>query len=167
MQILKKIRDTFLALLPIMIIVLFVHFFIARIETSLLVSFFIAAALICVGESFFLTGVDTTIMPMGDLMISAVNKASKFIVFIIFAVIFGFFATIAEPDVSVFSTQVITSGVNISKNLLIFFIGFGVGLFIFVGIIRIIKNINIKILYLVLFAIIFCMLFGRASRCCC
>lgn len=164
MQILKKIRDTFFALLPIMVIVLFVHFFISPIDTSLLVSFFIAAALICVGESFFLTGVDSTIMPMGDLMISAVNKASKFIVFIIFAVIFGFFATIAEPDVSVFSTQVITSGVNISKNLLIFFIGFGVGLFIFVGIIRIIKNINIKILYLVLFAIIFLLCTGVKSE---
>ena len=88
-------------------------------------------------------------------MVQSVNKASRFIVFIVFAIAFGAFATIAEPDVSVFSSQVVASGVNISKSALVFLIGAGVGIAIALGIIRIIKNIDVKFVYLVIFALIF------------
>lgn len=155
MQLLKKFRDTFLALLPIVAIVLLVHFFFYPFETEILVKFFISVVLICVGEVFFLTGVDSTIMPMGDLMVGSVNKASKFFVFMLFAGVFGVFATIAEPDVTIFSEQVIASGIHISKTLLVFFIGAGVGIFIAFGVIRIVKNIELKYVYIVIFAIIF------------
>jgi len=94
-------------------------------------------------------------MPMGDLMVNSVNKASKFIIFILFAMVFGFCATVAEPDVTVFSNQIMSSGIGISRTLLIFFIGSGVGIFIALGIFRIIKNIEVKYVYTVLFAVIF------------
>ena len=67
-------------------------------------------------------------MPMGELMINSVNKASKFVIFVIFAVAFGLCATIAEPDVTIFAGQVIQSGIGVSKSLLTFFIGAGVGI---------------------------------------
>ncbi len=155
MQFLKRFKDIFLALLPIVVIVFLVHFFFYKIDTKILVSFCISVILICLGETLFLSGVDSTIMPMGDLMVNAVNKASKFAVFMIFVILFGICATIAEPDVSIFSEQVVLSGINIPKTVLIIFIGIGVGLFITIGIERIIKNINIKYIYIVLFAIIF------------
>lgn len=155
MHFLKKFRDIFLALLPIMVIVLFVHFFFYKFDTGVLIRFFVSVLLICIGEVLFFTGVDSTIMPMGDLMIGCVNKASKLVVFVIFAIVFGFCATIAEPDVTVFSNQVIESGLSVSRTVLIFCIGAGVGLLIAFGVVRIIKNIKIKYIYLVLFAIIF------------
>lgn len=155
MLLLKKIKNIFFALLPILVIVLFVHFFIYPFSTSVLIKFLISSVLICVGEALFLTGVDSTIMPMGELMVGAVNKASKFVIFVLFAIVFGFCATIAEPDVTVFSSQVLSSGIYVSKSLLIFFIGAGVGIFIAIGVIRIIKNINLKYIYLFLFAVIF------------
>ena len=58
-----------------------------------------------------------------------------------FAFIFGLFATIAEPDLNVLSTQVIENGVLfIPKFLLIFIIGAGVGAFVALALFRIIKN---------------------------
>ncbi len=102
-----------------------------------------------------LSGIDSTIMPMGELMVESVNKASKFVVFVFFAIVFGAFATIAEPDVSVFAGQAVINGVNISKSTLIFLIGAGVGIAVAFGVIRIIKNINIKYVYLFIFATIF------------
>ena len=81
---LKKFRDTFLALLPILVIVLFVHFFFYKFDTKLLIAFIVAVMLVCVGETLFLIGIDSTIMPMGELMVNSVNKASKFVIFIIF-----------------------------------------------------------------------------------
>lgn len=155
MQFLKRFKNIFLALLPIVVIVFLVHFFFYQIDTSILIAFCISILLICLGESLFLSGVDSTIMPMGDLMVNAVNKASMFAVFSMFTIIFGICATIAEPDVTLFSQQVVLSGINISKTLFIVFIGAGVGLFITIGIQRIIRNINIKYIYIVLFAVIF------------
>ena len=155
MKFLRKLCDTFLALLPILVIVLFVHIFFYKFDVKLLISFVIAIVLVSLGETLFLTGIDSTIMPMGELMVNSVNKASKFVVFVIFAVIFGMCATIAEPDVTIFSDQVKGAGVDVSKTLLVFCIGAGVGLLIALAIVRIIKNINVKYIYLILFAIIF------------
>lgn len=155
MKFLKRVKDTFLALLPLAVIVLFVHLFFYRFDTSVLIKFLIAVAIASIGEAFLLSGIDSTIMPMGELMVQSVNKASRFVIFIFFAIAFGAFATIAEPDVSVFAGQVVTSGVGISKSALVFLIGAGVGVAIAFGVIRIIKNIDIKYVYLFIFASIF------------
>lgn len=155
MKFLKRVKETFLALLPLVVIVLFVHFFFYKFDNNVLIKFLIAIAVASFGEALLLSGIDTTIMPMGELMVQSVNKASKFIVFIVFAIAFGAFATIAEPDVSVFSGQVVASGVNISKSALVFLIGAGVGIAIALGVVRILKNIDIKFVYLVIFALVF------------
>ena len=94
-------------------------------------------------------------MPMGELMIGSVNKASKFVIFVVFAMAFGICATIAEPDVTIFSGQVVSTGIGVSKSALTFFIGAGVGVCVALAIIRIIKNINVKYVYLIMFALIF------------
>ncbi len=155
MQMLKKLKEISLALLPILVIVLLVHFTLFKIDTSDLVKFIISLVLIAIGEVLFFTGIDSTIMPMGELMVGAVNKMSRLVVFIVFAIIFGFFATIAEPDVTIFSEQLLSSGLIGSTRALIFCIGAGVGLFIAFATIRIIKNIKLKYIYLGVFAIIF------------
>ena len=155
MQLLKKFRNIFLALVPIMAVVLIIHLFFYNIATEILIKFFISVLLICIGDVLFLTGVDSTIMPMGELMVSSVNKASKFVVFVVFAVVFGFCATIAEPDVTILTEQISMANIGISKNLFIFFIGAGVGLFLALGILKLIKNIELKYIYLILFALIF------------
>lgn len=155
MKFLKRVKETFLALLPIVAIVLFVHFFLFKFEEQVLIKFLVSVVIASFGEALLLSGIDSTIMPMGDLMVQSVNKASRLVIFVIFAIAFGTFATIAEPDVSVFCGQVVDNGVNISKNILVFLIGAGVGVAIAFGVIRIIKNIDIKFVYLFIFAVIF------------
>ena len=155
MRFLKKVMETFLALLPIAVIVLFVHFFFYRFDTEVLVKFLIAIVVASIGEAFLLSGIDSTIMPMGELMVHSINKASKFVIFLFFAIAFGTFATVAEPDVSVFCGQAVSSGVSISKTVFVFMIGAGVGIAIALGVIRIIKNIDIKFIYLIIFSFIF------------
>lgn len=155
MNFLKKIKETFLALLPLVVIVFFVHFVFYKFDTTVLIKFLVSVIVASVGEALLLSGIDSTIMPMGELMVQSVNKASRLIIFIFFAVAFGMFATIAEPDVSVFGAQVVGAGVSISKTALVFLIGAGVGIAIALGVIRIIKNIDVKYLYLFIFATIF------------
>lgn len=155
MKFVKQYFNTLLALLPLLAVVLFVHFFVYPFETSVIIAFVSSLGVVSFGETLLLLGIDSTIMPMGEYMVSSVTKISRLIIFILFAVCFGMFATIAEPDVAIFSSQAVGAGVDISKSLLTFLIGAGVGIFIAFGILKIIKKLDAKYVYLVLFTIIF------------
>lgn len=155
MKFLKRLKETFLALLPILVIVFFVHFFLYEFSKEVLTNFVIAIVIAAVGEALLLMGIDSTIMPMGELMVNSVTKASRFVIFLIFAMLFGTFATIAEPDVAIFSSQAVLLGATSSKTLLTFMIGAGLGVLVAFGVLCIIKRINLKYIYLVVFSIIF------------
>ncbi len=153
---LLKLKDVGLTMLPIVLVVLVLHFGFAHFSTGLLVKFLLSILIITIGQIFFLTGIDGSIMKMGDLVGTSVNKFSKLIVILFFAFIFGLFATVAEPDLNILSTQVVSLGIiNINKFLMIFIIGAGVGAFVAFALFRIIKNINYKIVIVGVFAVIF------------
>ncbi len=154
--ILAKFKDVGLSMLPIVLVVLVVHFGFAHFSTSLLLKFLAAIIIITVGEIMFLTGVDGSIMKMGDYVGNSVTKISHFTVVLFFAFIFGLFATVAEPDLNVLGTEVIETGVlNVPKFLFIFVVGAGVGIFVALALFRIVRSINYKILILAIFACVF------------
>lgn len=156
--ILAKLKDVGLSMLPIVLVVLFLHFGFAHFSTNLLIKFLASIVIITIGEITFLTGVDGSIMKMGDYVGNSVNKISKLIVILFFAFIFGLFATIAEPDLNVLGSQVIETGVlNVPKFLFIFVVGAGVGIFVAVALFRIVKSINYKILILAIYVCVFIM----------
>ena len=153
---LLKIKEVLLSILPIVLIVLFMHFLFADFSSKLLLKFLLSVIIIIVGEVLFLTGVDTSVMQMGNLVGGAVNKFSKYTVILFFSFIFGLFATIAEPDLNVLSSQVIeTQIINVNKFLFVFIVGAGVGAFVAFALFRIIKSINYK---LVIYAIYICII---------
>lgn len=153
--VLSKFKDVGLGVLPILLVVLVLHFCFAQFESSLLLKFILSLAIIVVGEVLFLSGIDGSVMKMGTYVGDSVNKFSKLTVMLLFAFIFGLVATIAEPDVSVLAEQVIENGMNINKFLFIFMIGAGVGAFVAFALFRIIKSINYKVVIFVIFACIF------------
>lgn len=133
-------------MLPIVLVVLVVHFTFAHFSTELLLKFMGAILIITLGQILFLTGVDGSIMKMGEHVGSSVNKFSKIAVVLFFAFVFGLFATIAEPDLNVLAGQGVDVGlINVPKFLFIFVAGAGVGIFIAFALFRIIKNINYKL----------------------
>ena len=155
MKFLKRLSETIFAILPIMAIIIFVQLFLFDFGLEKIRDFLIGVVLVVFGETLLLTGIDSTIMPMGNFMVGSVNKPSKFVSFILFAVIFGIFATIAEPDVSILVSQVKTIGVSVNGTLLLLSIGLGVGVCIAISIFCILKKINVKYLYLTFFTLIF------------
>lgn len=151
----SKFKDVGLGVLPILLVVLVLHFSFANFETNLLLKFIGSMAIIVVGEVLFLSGIDGSVMKMGSYVGDSVNRFSKMTVVLLFAFIFGFVATIAEPDVNVLAGQVIENGINVNKFLFIFMIGAGVGIFVAFALFRIIKSINYKYVILATFALIF------------
>jgi len=152
---LLKLKEVGLSILPIMLVVLFIHFGFAHFETVVLLKFIGAVFIIVVGEVLFLTGVDSSIMKMGDLVGNSIQKFSKNSVILFFAFIFGLFATIAEPDLSVLSDQIMeANALNISKFIFIFIVGAGVGAFVAFSLFRIIKNVNYKLVIYAIYLVI-------------
>lgn len=153
---LLKVKDVGLSILPILLVVLVLHFFCADFDSVLLGKFIISFFVIILGEVLFLSGVDGSIMQMGEMVGNSVNRFSKFAVVLLFAFIFGLFATVAEPDLNVLSNQVSSLGlINVSKFLFIFTVGAGVGAFVALALFRIVQGINYKLLILAVFVVVF------------
>ena len=116
----SKFKDVGLGVLPILLVVLVLHFSFANFETNLLLKFIGSMAIIVVGEVLFLSGIDGSVMRMGSYVGDSVNRFSKMTVVLLFAFIFGFVATIAEPDVNVLAGQVIENG-NQREQVFVYF----------------------------------------------
>ena len=67
----------------------------------------------------------------------------------------GFAVTIAEPDVQVLATQVSTVVPGIRKTNLITAIALGVGLFVSIGIVRMILNLSLRAMLIVFYLLLF------------
>lgn len=151
----EKLKEVLLAVLPITIIVLILHFTIIPIERPLLLRFLIGAALIIIGLSIFLAGVDIGITPIGNIMGSTLAKTNKFLIVIIAGLILGFFISIAEPDLHILGAQVsfVSSGV-VSKWLIVMIVSIGIAFMLSLGLGRILYNFSLYKLLTFIYGII-------------
>lgn len=150
-----KLKEVLFSVLPITVIVMVLHFTLTPIETPELIRFLVGAALIIVGLTVFLLGVDVGITPIGNTLGVEIVKFNKILIVIIASLALGFFVSIAEPDLHILAEQVdaVTSGV-ISKNILVVVVSSGIAVMIALGISRIVYGIPLYIMLIVLYGII-------------
>lgn len=141
----EKIREVFVSVFPITVIVLILHFTIAPVELYQLFRFIIGAVLIFFGLSVFLLGVDLGVSQIGHLMGSVLVKSNKVLIIGIVGLILGFFISIAEPDLHVLANQIdlVTSG-TISKISILVIVSIGIAILMTIGLFRIIFNISLQ-----------------------
>jgi len=151
----RKFKEVGLSLLPILAIVLIIHIFFYQFSADLLLRFILACIIIAVGEVLFLTGIENSIMPMGELVGSSSGKLKNILILIFFAFIFGLFATIAEPDINVLASEVYILGFPVGKTVFMFIIGAGVGAFVALALIRLLYKISYKVLVTIILLICF------------
>lgn len=155
MDFLAKCKETVVSVVPIMVIVLLLHFTIAPMGTSQLIEFLIGGVLLILGLSIFLLGADIGMIPLGQKIGSALTHKRNIWLMIIAGFVIGFVITIAEPDVHVLVTQVTTVNPSVPSTLLLIMIATGVGVFVSVGMARIIFQISLKWVLLIGYAVIF------------
>ena len=138
----QKIKEVCFSVIPIAIIVLILHFFVAPLDAVKLFRFMIGAAIIILGLSVFLLGIDLCITPIGNLFGHALIKPNKIWVIIAGGLILGFLVTVAEPDLQILASQVedVTSGL-IPRLGIIIVVSLGVAALLSVGLVRIIYSI--------------------------
>lgn len=145
-------KETLIAVMPVVIIVLLLTFFVVDVSQTMLWSFIIGAFLIIIGLAIFLYGIETGMEPIGEKLgrLVADSDSRLFIAFISF--IIGFSVTVAEPDLLILGQQIehATAGL-LNSTLVVFFVAIGVGFMIAFGVTRLLNNFPFKYFFLVLY----------------
>ena len=150
-----KIREALVSALPITLIVYLVAllpgFSFTRVE---LITFTVGAILLVLGIGLFNLGADIAMTPMGVHVGSGLSKQKSIGLLLTVCFVLGMLITVAEPDLQVLANQV-SSVMN--GKVLVYTVGFGVGAFLVIAILRIIfkrRLANILMLfYMLLFAL--------------
>ncbi|MCR1897552.1 DUF1538 domain-containing protein [Irregularibacter muris] len=137
----EKFKEVLLAVLPIMLIVLILHFTIAPMESNMVYRFLLGGLFIILGLSIFLLGADLGITPIGTHLGSSIVKSNKAWIVGVAGLILGFFISIAEPDLHILAGQVNTATAGlISKLTIVVVVSIGIALMLSTGLLRIIFN---------------------------
>ena len=133
---LEKIKEAALSVLPIVAIVLVLAFTpLITIENTELIVFLISTIFLILGIALFNIGADLAMSPMATNIGSGLAKKRKLGLLIFVSLMLGFLITIAEPDLGVLAEQVSSI---INGTVLKVCIAVGVGLFLAIGILRIV-----------------------------
>ena len=160
MKFLRVLKETFFASLPLAAITVIVCGFVAPMPTMFdYVKLIIGYAGVVIGQSIFLIGLDVSILPIGKTVGESLVKVKKVAFILFFGFLFGFFATAAEPALTVFSRQVNLAMDQISARALLFAMSAGTGMFVGYGLYRILKDTSIKVVFAVCYAVIFLLVF--------
>ncbi len=135
----ESLIDALKSVMPIVFIIIGISFII-DIPNKAILSFSISAILLIVGIAVFTTGANMSIFKIGekigDLL---VRKRRKWLI-LIASVIVGIVITISEPDLIVLASEL----VSIPNMLLIILVAVGVGIFLLIGVYRILKNLSFR-----------------------
>lgn len=159
-KLLEKLMESVRSVLPISVIVLVLHFSIAKMPLGTLALFLSGTVLLILGMSVFTLGVDMSMTPIGEHIGTGLTKSRKLWVLISGSLILGIIVTIAEPDLQVLTKQV----PSVPDNMLVLSVAVGVGLFLVLAMMRILLNIRLAYVFLVLYALVFILAaFGDAN----
>lgn len=155
-QLLGKLKESLLSILPVTFIVIILYFTpLLSLTIKELITFIISAVLLIIGISFFNLGADIAMQPMGEQVGVSLIKTHKGWLILLVAFVLGLLITIAEPDLSVLAQQV---SAVINNWVLIVIISIGVGVFLVIGVIKIVLKKDLApmlmFFYLIIFALV-------------
>ncbi len=154
-NLMAKFKESAISVLPVMMIVIILHLTVAPLASGELPRFILGGALLIFGLGLFLLGADLGMVPFGQRVGSALTNLRKLPPMLLAALVIGFAITIAEPDVQVLASQVSRVAPAIDRERLLFSIAIGVGLFVMVGVIRIVLQARLKVMLLVFYLMVF------------
>lgn len=155
MKLLKTIKETILSSLPLAIIIIACLLFFPLPNPNDYGKIIVGYFSVVIGQSLFLVGLDSSILPIGHMVGSSFSKYNKLFFVLLFGFVFGLLATVAEPALAVFARQVSDILPIVNTTIFIWITGTGIGIGVAIALIRIVKNINIKIVFGVLYTLVF------------
>lgn len=160
-----KFNEIFRSILPIIVLVLLLHFTLSPLDTNLLIQFIVGAVFVIIGLTVFLVGVDISITPIGEYLGQGMALSNKSIVVMLGGFVLGFIIAFAEPSLVVLANQIsMVSGGSIPSNLILVTVSSGVGLMVAIGSLRIVKNWSLKQILIFSYLLIFIMMYFTSNQ---
>lgn len=150
-KLMEKLHEALVAVLPILIIVLFLCFSVAPVSPSILLSFLVGAVLLVLGMMFFTLGAELSMTPMGEKVGTCMTRSKKLSVIVGLSFLLGFIITVSEPDLQVLAGQV----PSIPGFTLIAAVAGGVALFLVAALLRMLFGIPLQPLLTFFYILVF------------
>ncbi len=146
-----KFGEAISSVAPIALIVLALAFTIAPLNGPTVLLFVLSAVVLIIGMTLFTLGSEISMTPMGE-MVGARMTQKRSLPFLIGAgFLMGAVITIAEPDLTVLASQVPA----FPNSALIFSVAAGVGVFLVLGLLRIVFRKRLNLMLLFFYALVF------------
>lgn len=137
----ESLIDALKSVMPIVIIIIGISF-IVDIPNKAILSFSISAILLIIGIAVFTTGANMSMIKIGEKIGDLLVRKRKKWLILIASVIVGVVITISEPDLIVLANEL----ASIPNMLLIILVALGVGIFLLIGVYRILKNLSFRMI---------------------
>lgn len=150
------LQEVFISSLPLAAIIILVCGFIAPLDDkSDYLKLVVGYSSVIIGQTLFLNGLNISILPIGKLVGGSLIKLKKAFLIIFFGFLFGLLATVAEPALTVLARQTNMIMPIINETYFIWIMGIGIGVMVGFSLYRIMKDLNIKIVFAVLYVLTF------------
>ncbi len=165
----KKLRDAFTDLLPIILVIAFFQLVVLRQPLPQLSDLLFGALLVVIGLSLFIQGLEMGLFPIGEAMAHALARKGSVFWLLSFSFALGFSTTVAEPALIAVSWE--AADIAIQGNLidpgeesrksyalgLRLCVAFSVGVAILMGVLRILRGWPLHYLIISGYAIVMLM----------
>lgn len=150
-----RLSEVVRAVAPIVVVVSVLQVLLVGASAGLFLRFLLGSVLAVLGMLLLFTGIDLGILPMGRFIGADLPRRRSLALILGVGFALGFAVTVAEPDVLVLALQVeLASGGALHSQGLIYLIAFGVGLFVALGLLRIVFGFSMSMLLTVVYGII-------------
>ena len=146
-----KFKEAVFSVAPIALIVLALAFTIAPLNGPTVLLFALSAAVLIFGMTLFTLGSEIAMTPMGEMVGARLSERRSLPFLVGAGFLMGAVITIAEPDLTVLAAQVPA----FPNSALIFSVAAGVGVFLVLGLLRIVFRKRLNLMLLFLYAVVF------------
>lgn len=150
----KSFKSACVTILPITVFVLFIIMF-TPVEIDISISFILSSLLLIFGSALFTFGAGMSMELIGKKIGKDLVRSKKVWLILIVGFIIGTIVTVAEPDLLVLAEQL----TSIPTWLLIITISVGVGLCVMLASARSLFGLNLNVLLIIGFIIVFGLMF--------
>lgn len=154
-KLLQTVKETFLSSLPLAVIIVICLLLAPLGSFADYLKIIVGYVCVVVGQSLFLVGLETSILPIGRMVGGSFAQYNKLAFVLSFGFVFGLLATVAEPALSVLAKQISSIMPLVNSTLFIWITGTGIGIGVAIALVRIVKNINIKLVFAILYSLVF------------
>ena len=153
-ELLNSMKEAFKSVVPIVGFILVISLLL-KINISLIISFLISSCFLIIGIGLFTYGAEKSMMEIGSSIGKWLMNTKRVSLILVFSFILGVAITVAEPDLTIFASQL----PDINSFLIILVVGLGVGIFFAVSSLRTVFKLDFSIILLFGYFLVFLLMF--------